>query len=436
MKQSDIVEKTSPYWWEAAPVEPIPDHPLPEKLDVAIIGAGYAGLSAGLVLARAGRSVACLDKMNPGEGASSRNGGITSGNLRPTRTELVRKFGPERADAVDHEGRTARDFVYDMIRSEGMDCDFQLTGRFTAAFGQDQYDRMARDAEALAKRVGVETYAVPHAEQHAYIGTDFYRGGVVQMDIGGLHPAKFHKEMLRIARDAGVDVHSGCHVDRVERDQDSFIVHTSRGKIRAGKVLVCTNGYTDAADRWLRRRLVSVRSRIIVTEELPDEVMARLMPKNMMMGEGRILGFYYRPTPDHKRILLGGRDGSIHGEPVSRILHLRDGLVELFPELESVRLTHSWYGNVAMNRDMLPRMFERNGVHYATGFCGSGVIWATWLGNRAAHKLLGDKENGYSAFDFQPPTAVPFFNGTPWFMPVLMQYYRFQDELAMRRAKR
>src|SRR3954469_12828633 len=76
-------EKDTPYWWEAAPLKPLPQQPLPKKLDVLIVGAGYAGLSAGLALARGGRSVAAVDTMNPGEGASTRNGGITSGSIRP-----------------------------------------------------------------------------------------------------------------------------------------------------------------------------------------------------------------------------------------------------------------------------------------------------------------------------------------------------------------
>jgi glycine/D-amino acid oxidase-like deaminating enzyme len=164
---------------------------------------------------------------------------------------------------------------------------------------------------------------------------------------------------------------------------------TSAGTVRARQVLVCTDGYTDGAVPFLRRRLVPVRSRIIVTEELAPEVMARLMPKRMMMIEGRQLGFYYRPTPDGKRILLGGRDSSRAGDPDGPKLVLRRGLVNLFPELEQVRLSHTWFGNVAMHHDMLPRIFEKDGVVYATGFCGSGVVWAPWVGTRAAHKLLG-----------------------------------------------
>lgn len=436
MSTPKVADKTTPYWWEAAPPEPAPDQPLPKQLDVAIVGAGYAGLGAGRVFAGAGKSVACFDKMMPGEGASTRNGGITSGNLRVGYADLVRRFGQARADAIEAEGKAARAWTYALIRDEAMDCDFQLVGRYAGALGKEQYEDMARDADKLAKRLGIESYAVPQAEQRNYLGSDFYRGGTVRMDIGGLHPAKFYRELRRVALAAGLAIHSGVHVDEVVRDGNAFIVHTDKGPVRAGQVLVCTNGYTDQGDRWLRRRIVPVRSRIIVTEELSENLMATLMPRNMMVTENRQLGFYYRPTPDHRRILLGGRDGSVYSEPVGPVLHLRDGLVQLFPELKDVRLSHTWYGNVAMNRDMLPRIFERDGVHYATGFCGSGVVWAPWIGSRAAWKMLGDRERGVSGFDMRPPASVPFFNGTPWFLPAMMHVFRLQDAMLMRRQTR
>src|SRR3712207_4549229 len=107
---------------------------------------------------------------------------------------------------------------------------------------------MARSAERLAKKLGIESYPVPYAEQRNYVGTDFYRGGTVRMDIGGLHPAKFHAELLRVALASGLKVHSQTPVTGIERDCGGFRVATSAGTVQARQVLVCTNGYTDAAN--------------------------------------------------------------------------------------------------------------------------------------------------------------------------------------------
>lgn len=431
-----VAEKATPYWWEAAPLKPPPQQPIAKKLDVLIVGAGYAGLSAGLVLGREGRSVAAYDAMDPGEGASTRNGGITSGSIRPDYTTLTRRFGEEKALAIEAEGKAAREFLYDFIRTEGLACDFQPVGQFKGAFGYEQYEAMARTAERLARKLGIEAYAVPYAEQRKYIGTDIYRGGTVRTDIGGLHPAKFHAELLRVALASGLTVHARTPVISVDRDGSGFRVVTAAGPVQARQVLVCTNGYADGAVPFLRRRLVPIRSRIIATEELAPEVMARLMPKRMMIIENREVGFYYRPSPDGRRILLGGRDSSRVGDPVGPKLLLRKGLTNLFPELETVRLSHSWFGHVAMNRDMIPRIFEQDGVVYATGFCGSGVVWAPWIGMRAAHKLMGREERARTAFDFRPPAFIPFYRGNPCSMPAFIQGYRMRDRIAMWRASR
>lgn len=423
--------KSTPFWWEAAPVRHTDVQPISPDIDVLIVGAGYTGLSAAITLARAGRRVEVFDRQRPGEGASSRNGGITSGNLRPGPSQLSRKFGEERARAILEEGKAAREDLYRFIREERVDCDFALSGRFVGALGPSQYEALARDAEYLSRTLGVEAFAVSPRDQQKYIGTEFYHGGNVRMDIGGLHPGKLHAEMMRLALAAGVVVHGETAVTGIKSDGDRHVVQTDRGIVRTRNVIVATNGYADAADKWLRRRIVPVRSRIIATEELEPAMMKRLMPGLMMCGDTRKLSYYYRPSPDGKRILFGGRDGTIAGEPTWPSDHLREQLALIFPELSGTAISHSWYGYVGMNRDMVPRIFTRKGKRYATGYCGSGVVWARWAGQKVALQILAE-ESGKSAFDFRPPKAVPFFRGHAWFMPVVYGWLSMKDRSAMR----
>jgi glycine/D-amino acid oxidase-like deaminating enzyme len=251
------------------------------------------------------------------------------------------------------------------------------------------------------------------------------------MDVGGLHPAKFHAGLLRLALAAGATVHAQTAVQGIRSDGRAYEVATARGVVRARDVIVAVNGYTDSADRWLRRRLVPVRSRIIATARLSPNLMGELMPRNMMCSETRKLHYYYRPSPDGQRILFGGRDGTIAGDPDWPTESLRRALVDIFPVLEGTEITHSWFGYVAMNRDMVPRIFTRQGVHYAAGYCGSGVVWARWAGEKAAKQILGDAA-GKSALDFRPPPAVPLFAGRPWFMPAVFAWLALRDKLARR----
>jgi glycine/D-amino acid oxidase-like deaminating enzyme len=427
--------RSDPYWWEAAPPATLPLEPVRSKCDVVIVGAGYTGLSAAITLARAGRSVQVFDKMRPGEGASTRNGGIASGNLRPSFDELSRKFGEVTARALLLEAKAAREDLAEFIAREGLDCEFAVTGRFAGASTAGDYERLAREADMLTARTGIVAYAVPKAEQRTYLGTDYYHGGSVRMDIGGLHPAKLHAGMLRVARAAGAIVHGETAVLGIRSDGVDYEVETSRGRAHARHVIAGTNGYTDRSDSWLRRRMVPVRSRIIATAPLSDNLMRQLMPKRMMLSETRKLHYYYRPSPDGRRILFGGRDGTIAGDPTWPTDHLRQALIDIFPEIEDVALTHSWFGHVAMNRDMIPRIFSRQGVRYAAGYCGSGVVWARWAGQKAARQILGE-DGGASALDMRPPAAVPFYNGTPWFMPGVFAWLTWQDRRAHRHRRR
>jgi len=417
------------YWWQAAPLTTIPQRPVEPVCDVAIIGAGYTGLSAAITLARAGRSVQVFDKQRPGEGASTRNGGITSGNLRPSDATLATRFGSPAAAAILEEGKAAREDLYRFIADEGIDCDFALVGRFAGAYAPKDYDTLARSADTLQRTLGIEAYAVPRTEQRGFLGTDTYHGGNVRMDIGGIHPAKFHAGMLRVAQAAGAIIHGETAVGGVAETSAGWRITTSRGATQARDVLTCTNGYTDRSDRWLRRRLVPVRSRIIATAPLSANLMGELMPRRMMATETRQLHYYYRPSPDGTRILFGGRDGTISGDPAWPTESLRKALVSIFPVLDDVSIEHSWFGNVAMNRDMIPRIFGHGGKRYAAGYCGSGTVWARWAGLKAAQQILGDAA-GASALDMRPPAAVPFFNGRPWFMPAVFAWMTAQDKLS------
>jgi glycine/D-amino acid oxidase-like deaminating enzyme len=423
-----------PYWWEAAPLGETAHSPVAPTADVAIVGAGYTGLGAAIALARAGRSVVVFDRQRPGEGASTRNGGITSGNLRLGLGEMTRSFGEARALAIHAEAKAAREDLYRFIREENIECEFALTGRFSGAASPAGYEALARESDALRRALGIEAYAVPRAEQRGFLGTDFYDGGSVRMDIGGLHPAKLHAGMRRLALEAGAVLHAETAVLGIRAEGERHEVSTSRGKVLARHVVTATNGYADASDRWLRRRMVPVRSRIIATAPLGDNLMKVLMPRRMMCSDTRRLHYYYRPSPDGTRILFGGRDGTIAGDPAWPVKNLRRALAGIFPELARVELSHSWFGHVAMNRDMVPRIFSRHGVRYAAGYCGSGVVWARWAGLKVALQILGE-EGGRSALDFRPPAAVPLFNGRPWFMPAVFAWLTLRDRLAQRGAR-
>jgi len=425
----------TPYWWEEAPRPDLPEAPVAESCDVAIVGAGYTGLSAGIELTRAGRSVQVFDKGLAGGGASSRSGGIGSGSLRLSFRKMLATLGREQAEAAWGESIEARADLARFIEEENIHCHFEMVGRFTGATRPEHYDGLAREADALNKHFDLGAIAVPKSEQLTEIGSEAYHGGMVRPDIGGLHPALLHQGILEVALKAGVSVHPKTGVTGIRREGDTYEVMTARGaetrKVTARDVIVATNGYTDGAAPWVRRRLVPVPSMIIGTEPISDNLMNQLCPKRRMLGDTNRIHHYFRPSPDGTRILFGGRTaGKLAVDGPSDHGHLRGKMLRIFPELETVGLSHVWWGYVAMNRDHLPQLAVKDGVHYAVGFCGSGVVWARWFGKKAAQKILGDP-NGASAFEAQAFRPVPFYSGNPWFVPAAVAWYKFLDTFGL-----
>jgi glycine/D-amino acid oxidase-like deaminating enzyme len=178
----------------------------------------------------------------------------------------------------------------------------------------------------------------------------------------------------------------------------------------------------------LRRRVIPVTSYMIATAPLSPNLMATLMPKGRMLTDSNRLLCYFRPSPDNTRVLFGGRPAYTDIGPKLAAARLSRYMTRIFPELHDVELSHSWFGYIGYTFDRLPHVGERDGMHYAMGYCGSGVVMSTWLGSKAAQRLLGHAD-GKSAFaEVSHPTS-PFYYGKPWFLPFVQAWYQGADML-------
>lgn len=420
--------KEVPYWWEEAPPTPGDTPAMPRSADVAVIGSGYTGLSAALTLARAGRSVVVFDSDTPGIGASSRNGGMLGSWLKPSLDTLTRRYGPEAARALFAESREAYDFLGRFIADEDIECDYAETGAFTGIVKPAQYEAMARETERLSRTIGVEADMVPRSEVRNELGTDIYCGGRVTHRRAGLHPARYHAGLIGRVRESGATVAGNCPVTAIQRNGGDFTVTTPHASLKVRNVVVATNAYTGPVTPAFRRRVIPVTSYMIATAPLSPNLMATLMPKGRMLTDSNRLLCYFRPSPDNTRVLFGGRPAYTAIGPKLAAERLSRHMTRIFPELRDVELTHSWFGYIAYTFDRLPHVGEHDGMHYAMGYCGSGVVMSTWLGRKAALRLLGQAE-GKSAFaELEHPTSR-FYHGRPWFLPLVQAWYQGADML-------
>ena len=420
--------KTSPYWWDKTP-RPALEHRLPPgKIDVAVIGSGYTGLNAALVTARGGRSTAIFDAGDAGFGCSTRNGGQVSTSIKPGLSELSRRHGKSVALDIIKQGHNALSFLQEFVQSENIDCDFRVSGRFHAAHNKNQFRKLTDEVNNQVPGLEVPVRLVPREEQQQEIGTSAYHGGVVYENHAAVDPAALHQGLLNKVIDAGGQIVPHCAVQNIKKKNDSFLLQTESGEVWAKEVIVATNGYTGKVSPWQRRRVIPIGSYIIATEPLAEEVMNRLLPGGRVYSDTCKVVYYYRASPDRQCILFGGRVSSSETDPVKSAPKLRADMVRLFPELHSVRLSHSWMGFVAYTFDTLPHTGKHDGIHYAMGYCGSGVSLACYLGMRAGQKVLG-KAEGITGFDSIKFPTRPLYNGNPWFLPATVAYYRYRDKL-------
>lgn len=423
--------RTEPYWWNPAHRPPPPPAPsLPQKTDVLVIGAGYTGLHSAIQTVRAGRETVVIDAAEAGHGCSTRNGGQISTSVKPDVSALKRRFGEKLAREILLEGLASRDYVAEFVSTEKIDCDFEVSGRFEGAHTPRMYEKLARECEEGNGVFDTGAYAVPRAEQHRELGTDYYFGGMVMPRNASLDPAKYHAGIMAVAGKAGVVIVPRCRAIGLSREKSGFTVRTSYGDVRALSVIIATNGYTGKLTPELQRRVVPIGSYIIATEELPDLLVKRLFPTRRMVTDTRRLVFYYRTTPDRKRILFGGRVSLSETDPRRSAPILKRDMVALFPELARYRISHSWMGFVAFTFDKLMHAGEDDGLFYTMGYCGSGVGMASYLGMRIGRQAAGfDRET--TVFGRIPFPAAPLYCGRPWFLGASILGYRIADRLGI-----
>jgi glycine/D-amino acid oxidase-like deaminating enzyme len=217
-----------------------------------------------------------------------------------------------------------------------------------------------------------------------------------------------------------------CPVETIERDGAGFLVTTPKGRVRAGHVIVATNGYTPRATGWLRRRIVPVDAFMIATEPLPAAMIEEVMPGGRPMIENRYNPSWLRPSHDGTQILFGGASEEAPKALPRKAEQLHAMLADMAPVLRDVKLTHCWTGKTGFTFDMLPHTGSHDGVEYAMGWCGAGVPMGTYLGHKTALRVLKDPE-ARTVFDGRPFPTKPFYTGNPWMMPLVVAWYRRKD---------
>ncbi|NUU03975.1 NAD(P)/FAD-dependent oxidoreductase [Herbaspirillum robiniae] len=425
------VQAWPPSLWAATGSAAVDAPPLMQstRCDVAIVGAGYTGLSTALHLAESGVSVCVVDAAEPGWGASGRNGGQVIPGLKYDPDQLRVMFGTTVADPLIAAIGSAADTVFDLIRRHGIECDALRNGWIQPTHS----DKTMRALEKRARQwqaEGAHAQLMDGAEVARHIGTQAYVGGWKDHRAGSIHPLKYCRGLARAAQGLGVAIHGGTRVARLERREGGWRLHTAGGAhIDAGRVVIATNGYTD--DLWprLRQSVIAANSFIVATRPLPEALGASILPGREVASDSRRLLLYYRRDAQG-RLLMGGRGPFADPGGAQDFSHLERSVELLFPQLKGVEYEYRWAGRVAITRDFLPHVHEpAPGLTIALGYNGRGIAMSSTMGRCLAQRLCGQAGTHFP-FPVSTIHPIPFHGLQRFYIAAGVAWYSVLDRLS------
>src|SRR5712692_11120847 len=371
-------------------VPPVAAPPLEtdRTVSVAIIGGGFAGLSTALHLAGQGTDAIVLEAQEPGWGASGNNGGQLNPGLKLDPDTIEATFGIDLGRRMISFAYNTPTFTLDLVRRLGIACEARQNGTLRAAYYEANAAAVEKTAEQCIRR-GMPVTMLDRNAVQAATGTDRYVLAMQDGRGGDLQPLSYASGLARAALAAGAAIHGQTPATSLRREGGRWRIATPRAVVRAEKVLVATNGFTD--DLWpdLRRTIVPVFSSIAATEPLPDEVARQIMPARSVLYENGHITVYYRIDASN-RLLMGGRGPMQWIRDPSAVAYLMRYAVRLWPALRGIRWTHGWNSRLAMTADHYPHVHEPGpGALIYLGCNGRGVALATAMGQQLARRLTG-----------------------------------------------
>jgi glycine/D-amino acid oxidase-like deaminating enzyme len=407
--------------------------PLPDRADVAIVGAGFCGLSAARVLAKRGVHVAVLEAETLGWGASCRNGGMVLTGMKLPVPTLIARYGHETVRRMYAASLESIDLVEQIVNEEKIDCAFSRCGHLEVACKPAHFAGYAESAARIQREFAHSLRIVPKEQLRSEIGSHIYFGGLVDETSAGVNPAQYVNGLAKAAQRAGACLYEHARVLNVKPESANgthgFRISTSRGALFAKEVLLASGAYTTSATPSLRKKVIPIGSYIIATEVLPADLARELSPLNRMIYDSKHFLYYYRLTPDN-RMLFGGR-AAFFPESETTVREsaelLRQGMIQVYPQLRDTMVEFVWGGTLDFAFDVMPHSGKIDGMHFALGFAGHGVAAATWMGAKLAAVIWGDADdNPFSTIPF-PGAPVGLRSGQSWALPLAGMYYRVLD---------
>ena len=368
-------------------------------VDVAIIGAGYTGLWTAYYLRRRDPTIriAVIESEFAGFGASGRNGGWCSALLPMGFAAMAATHGRDGAARMQRAMYATVDEVGTVAAAEGIDCHYSKGGTFRAARNPAHVERLQAEVNEY-RAYGFEADDIrwlDRSEALDVMAATEVEGGVFTPHCAAIHPARLVRGLADTVERLGVTVYEGSRVTAIE----PHLISTAEGSVRAEHIVRATEGFTPTVPGQ-HRSIVPIYSLMIATEPIPTSIWDEIgLSRRETFSDARRLVIYGQRTADD-RIAFGGRGAPYHfGSKVephfdrNARVHdaIRTALVELFPQLADVAITHRWGGPVGAPRDWYCSVGvdRATGMGWAGGYVGDGVATTNLAGRTLCDLITG-----------------------------------------------
>ncbi|MFT5074781.1 MAG: gamma-glutamylputrescine oxidase [Patiriisocius sp.] len=361
------------------------------RADVCIVGGGFTGVATALTLAERGYKVVVTEQNCIGWGASGRNGGQMIGGIGGGESTVLKHHGEGIAKDLFQMGYRGHEIIEQRIKHYKIDCDLKY-GYMDVAH-KSRHLRTLDEWQAELNDYGMADHLrrVSGDEMREVLGTDAYKGGLINNRNGHLHPLNLCLGEARAAAELGVQFFENSHVTEIIHGDKPKVI-SEKGTVTADFVVLAGNAYTHLEDKTLSGMVFPAGTYIIATEPLSEKEVAEINPLDMAVCDMNTVLDYYRLSAD-RRMLFGGRCDYSGRVPANIKDSIFPRMTKIFPQLANKRIDYQWGGNVGIVLNRVPMLGRSSkNVFYSIGYSGHGVNMTHLAGEIMADAVSGTFE--------------------------------------------
>jgi glycine/D-amino acid oxidase-like deaminating enzyme len=418
--EAALEDASSAPLWSDDPRRPQPRAALrgDRDVDLAVVGGGFTGLWAALLALEEdpGRDVVVLEGARLAWAATGRNGGFCSSSLTHGVGNGLARW-PDEMPLLQRLGAANLDAIETTIRERGIDCDFERTGELDVAVEPWQVEDLRSLHETLHE-LGEESELLSAGQTCALVSSPTYLGGLLdRRGVAMVNPARLAWGLADAVERAGGRIHENTRVLTMRSAGERVALTTATGTVRARQVVLATNVFRSPLRR-ARAYVVPVWDHMIATEPLSRGQREALGWEGRQgVGDAGNQFHYYRLTSDN-RLLFGGYDALYYyGSDLSARRQRRPEteqmlyrhMLETFPGLRGVRITHTWGGAIDTSTRFSASWHRGFGGRVASvlGYTGLGV-GASRFGAQVCLDLLAGRDNERTRLEMVRRAPMPW----------------------------